>query len=826
MKKLSTLLMASLLATQVAIARQLSPDEALSAALSQPDVSGILKTTTHGKLRPRLAYTAAAGATRLLYVFDRGASSGYVVVAADDVARPMLGYTDKGDFSIDSIPPALRWWLGCYAAEIKAAVSSGTGVAAQPVSTVSRTPIEPIVATMWNQDAPFNNLCPELDGERAVTGCVATAMAQVMKVHQWPATGTGTNSYSFTYNSTSHNVSLDFGATAYRWDDMLDVYDDNSPSAACDAVATLMYSCGVAVDMRYNLAKDGGSGAASLLAAVGLLKYFNYDKGMRYLQRTDYTLDEWCDIIYAELAAGRPVLYGGQSDEGGHEFVCDGYSEDGLFHINWGWGGASNGYFLLSALEPGSQGIGGSGGGYNANQDIIVGIRPPVAGSEVVPQMVQTGGFMTPYEQYPVEAGADVEFLSENGVFYSATIQDISATLGLKLTGADGTVSYIASASSLTLAPGYGTGGYVVPATSFPEGTYKVSPAFQCDGKWYDVSTPISANRSFTVTNDGSTVTFAQPVVPVALKVQSYSLMSDIYPDSYVHLTATVKNDGTEYYGSVIPVLASGNSIVAEGTADPVSIGAGESTTLSWVTKFVSQSTLAAGDYSLVFITADGYTVGGPYEVTVNAIPEGDASVAVTSVTVDGCLSGNGSVTAPFVVADPADMTVKVAMKGTGGYWADAVKLALAGSDGEVIGYIGDEFVGLKSGETMSSDMTGDVSSYDRDRVYMMVPWADHFGQIGNVSYFKLPDVTGIPDMTSASEIAVYPNPAVSVATVTSPYPMTRVVVYTLSGTMIRELLVEGSTSVDIDVEGLASGNYLIMVESEARHDALHLLKR
>lgn len=826
MKKLSTLLMASLLATQVAIARQLSPDEALSAALSQPGVSGMLKTTTHGKLRLQLVYTAAAGATRLLYVFDRGASSGYVVVAADDVARPMLGYTDKGDFSIDSIPPALRWWLGCYAAEIKAAVSSGTSVAAQPASTVSRTPIEPIVATMWNQDAPFNNLCPELDGERAVTGCVATAMAQVMKVHQWPATGTGTNSYSFTYNNTSHNVSLDFGATTYRWDDMLDVYDDNSPSAACDAVATLMYSCGVAVDMRYNLAKDGGSGAASLLAAVGLLKYFNYDKGMRYLQRTDYTLDEWCDIIYAELAAGRPVLYGGQSDEGGHEFVCDGYSEDGLFHINWGWGGASNGYFLLSALEPGSQGIGGSGGGYNANQDIIVGIRPPVAGSEVVPQMVQTGGFMTPYEQYPVEAGADVEFLSENGVFYSATIQDISATLGLKLTGADGTVSYIASASSLTLAPGYGTGGYVVPATSFPEGTYKVSPAFQCDGKWYDVSTPISANRSFTVTNDGSTVTFAQPVVPVALKVQSYSLMSDIYPDSYVHLTATVKNDGTEYYGSVIPVLASGNSIVAEGTADPVSIGAGESTTLSWVTKFVSQSTLAAGDYSLVFITADGYTVGGPYEVTVNAIPEGDASVAVTSVTVDGCLSGNGSVTAPFVVADPADMTVKVAMKGTGGYWADAVKLALAGSDGEVIGYIGDEFVGLKSGETMSSDMTGDVSSYDRDRVYMMVPWADHFGQIGNVSYFKLPDVTGIPDMTSASEIAVYPNPAVSVATVTSPYPMTRVVVYTLSGTMIRELLVEGSTSVDIDVEGLASGNYLIMVESEARHDALHLLKR
>lgn len=826
MKKLSTLLMASLLATQVAIARQLSPDEALSAALSQPGVSGMLKTTTHGKLRPRLAYTAADGATRLLYVFDRGASSGYVVVAADDVARPMLGYTDKGDFSIDSIPPALRWWLGCYAAEIKVAVSSGTGVAAQSASTVSRTPIEPIVATMWNQDAPFNNLCPELDGERAVTGCVATAMAQVMKVHQWPATGTGTNSYSFTYNSTSHNVSLDFGATTYRWDDMLDVYDDNSPSAACDAVATLMYSCGVAVDMRYNLAKDGGSGAASLLAAVGLLKYFNYDKGMRYLQRTDYTLDEWCDIIYAELAAGRPVLYGGQSDEGGHEFVCDGYSEDGLFHINWGWGGASNGYFLLSALEPGSQGIGGSGGGYNANQDVIVGIRPPEAGSEVVPQMVQTGGFMTPYEQYPVEAGADVEFLSENGVFYSATIQDISATLGLKLTGADGTVSYIASAASLTLAPGYGTGGYVVPATSFPEGTYKVSPAFQCDGKWYDVSTPISANRSFTVTNDGSTVTFAQPVVPVALKVQSYSLMSDIYPDSYVHLTATVKNDGTEYYGSVIPVLASGNSIVAEGTADPVSIGAGESATLSWVTKFVSQSTLAAGDYSLVFITADGYTVGGPYNVTVDAAPEGDASVAVTSVTVDGCLSGDGSVTAPFVVADPADMTVKVAMKGTGGYWADAVKLALAGSDGEVIGYIGDEFVGLKSGETMSSDMTGDVSSYDRDRVYMMVPWADHFGQIGNVSYFKLPDVTGLSDVTSVSGIAVYPNPAVSVATVTSPYPMTRVAIYSLSGTMIRELLVEGSTSVDIDVEGLASGNYLIMVESEARHDALHLLKR
>lgn len=826
MKKLSTLLMASLLATQVATARQLSPEEALSAALSQPGVSGMLKTTAHGKSRPRLAYTAASGATRLLYVFDRGASSGYVVVAADDVARPMLGYTDKGDFSIDSIPPALRWWLGCYAAEIKAAVSSGTGVAAEPASTVSRTPIEPIVATMWNQDAPFNNLCPELDGERAVTGCVATAMAQVMKVHQWPATGKGASSYSFTYNSTSHDVSLDFGATSYHWGDMLDVYSDNSPSAACDAVATLMYSCGVAVNMHYALAKDGGSGAASLLAAVGLLKYFNYDKGMRYLQRTDYMLDEWCDIIYAELAAGRPVLYGGQSDEGGHEFVCDGYGKDGMFHINWGWGGASNGYFLLSALEPGSQGIGGSGGGYNANQDIIVGIRPPVAGSEVVPQMVQTGGFMTPYEQYPVEEGVEVEFLSENGVFYSATIQDISATLGLKLTNGDGSVSYIASPSSLTIAPGYGTGGYVVPATSFPEGTYKVSPAFLCDGKWYDVSTSISANRSFTVTNDGSTVTFAQPVAPVALMVQSYGLMSDIYPDSYVHLTATVKNDGTEYYGSIIPVLASGNSIVAEGTADPVSIGAGESSTLSWVTKFASQSTLAAGNYSLVFITADGYTVGGPYDVTVNAAPEGDASVSVTSLTVDGCVSGDGSVSSPFVVADPSDMTVKVAMKGTGGYWADAVKLALAGTDGEVIGYIGDEFVGVKSGETVSSDMTGDISSYDRDKVYMMVPWADHFGQIGNVSYLRLSDVTGLADVTGAPGTALYPNPAVSVVTVVSPAPMTRLAVYSLSGALLRELSADGSTSVDMDVEGLAAGNYLMIVESAAGREALHLLKK
>ena len=186
----------------------------------------------------------------------------------------------------------------------------------------------------WNQDSPYNNLCPIINistSKRAVTGCVATGMAQVMKYYQWPVTGTGSNSYT---TSTKHiPLSLNFSQTTFDWANMTETYNGSSSAAQKNAVATLMYNCGVSVNMDY----AESSGAASTASAKALVNKFGYNPNIQHIDRRYYTRDEWKSIIKDELSAARPVLYGGDDGTSGHFFVCDGYDNNDFFHFNWGW---------------------------------------------------------------------------------------------------------------------------------------------------------------------------------------------------------------------------------------------------------------------------------------------------------------------------------------------------------------------------------------------------------------------------------------------------------------------------------------------------------
>ena len=387
MKRVWFLLSVCLLTVGSLSARQLSPTEALEKAkqyLSQPNIGKIGTAVRLGTLSsrqsaasqakspeaaPQLVYTGARGSLNTVYVFnDNG--GGFLIVSADDVATPLLGYSDTGSFDAGAIPPAMQYWLDCYSDEIEQSVSAGTvgraGVAY--AAAEARADIAPLIHTKWNQGSPYNDLCPTIAGKRCVTGCVATAMAQIMKYYNYPQHGTG--SHSYTQEDIEGAISADFGATTYDWNAMLDEYDADSPAASRKAVATLMYHAGVSVDMQYN---PGASGAFPSDVAESLVKYFNYDKKIKYLLRDDYALSEWKNIVYEELSASRPVLYSGRGSSG-HVFVCDGYQyRDGedYFHINWGWSGAYDGYFLLTALDPDGQGA-----GYNSDQGLIVGIQP------------------------------------------------------------------------------------------------------------------------------------------------------------------------------------------------------------------------------------------------------------------------------------------------------------------------------------------------------------------------------------------------------------------------------------------------------------------
>lgn len=311
-----------------------------------------------------------------LYVFNRADGHGFVIVAGDDAAVPILGYSDEGAFSYDNMPDNLREWLALNELYVKAC--AGRHREARQVSQGAPVVAPLLGDILWGQGSPYNDQCPTYSGgTHYYVGCVATATTQIMRYHSYPEHGTG--SKTITVNGQS--VTADFGNTTYDWDNMLPTYEDVDYTAAqATAVATLAAHFGVAVNMEY---QPAGSGAHSMEVPNALREYFNYDQALTMRKRDYYSSLEWMQLIKSELDAGRPVYYAASSDVGssGHAFVCDGYDSEDFVHINWGWYGTSNGYFLVSHLDPDDLGIGGGTGGYNVDQEIVTGIQPPTSGT-------------------------------------------------------------------------------------------------------------------------------------------------------------------------------------------------------------------------------------------------------------------------------------------------------------------------------------------------------------------------------------------------------------------------------------------------------------
>jgi hypothetical protein len=339
-----------------------------------------------------LVYTATAAAgldealrslagRPLFYVYNVQGKAGFVMVSADDNAIPILAYAAQGEFEPDNMPGNLKSWLSVYEKEISGLAENENAAAGEALAgwdvwlkAATRAPSAVVLlpTAEWDQTEPYNNLCPEDGPGRALAGCVATAMGVIMKYHQWPEKGTG--SHSYTTQSLQIPLSADFNV-AYDWDNMPDAYNRRWSAAQRQAVATLIYHCGVAANMDYTYEASGSSGWD---ASRALTDYFGFDQGLSMICRDLYTTAEWYDLLRNELNENRPLLYGGNTkDEEGHLFVIDGYDSQDYFHVNWGWSGIANGYYQLSALEPTQQGAGGSreGEGYDFLQDAIIGLQ-------------------------------------------------------------------------------------------------------------------------------------------------------------------------------------------------------------------------------------------------------------------------------------------------------------------------------------------------------------------------------------------------------------------------------------------------------------------
>lgn len=331
---------------------------------------------------PKLAYTAKApsrySSFTPYYVFNAENNNGFVIIAGDDNVSEVLGYSDKGSFDTTHLPDNIQSFLEALAAEVTI-MSKATPNAARakmPAMNVAQTPIKPLLTAVWNQGAPYNLLCPTHQGKRCPSGCVATAMAQVMYKYKWPAQTTATiPSYICYFSKTDSVIRPEIPANSpIDWNNMVDDYRMTQNQESRTAISKLMSYLGTAVTMSYS--KDG-SGASDNSIAPALKHYFNYDA--RTIQRENYPLDKYEEVLYNELKAGRPIILCGHSTGGGHCFVIDGHDGNGLFHVNWGWGGDSNGYFKVSILNPNNMsGIGASSSpdGYAMSQTATLGIEP------------------------------------------------------------------------------------------------------------------------------------------------------------------------------------------------------------------------------------------------------------------------------------------------------------------------------------------------------------------------------------------------------------------------------------------------------------------
>lgn len=457
------------------------------------EMSGLLA----GGYAPASASLSSYSGAPAYYVYDNASGPGFVIVAGDDSVEPILGYSFENDFPQGPPMPAnLLGWLGHIRAQILASRAAGVTASADVAQKWAETRSGNIVVQLetadWNQEEPYNLLCPYVNNSPVYTGCSATALAILMRYHSWPVRGTGTlPSYSTTtYGQTINSIAL--GHT-YDWSNMLLDYSGYSNSTQKNAVATLMRDCAVMLQSDFCPVGSAGTGAYTNTIPQLLSTYMDYDKSARNLYRDDFGTSQWLSMIKAELDAERPVYYTGYDYDGGsgHAFILDGYTSDDYFGLNWGWGGYFNGYFLLDALDPTGTGAGGGTGSFNDGQSAIIGLQRNFGGDYV--DDIGFTPYMDNYNELYNGLGVDrtVEqnkpFNLKFGLLYNRGSFDFVGTICLAVVDHDGNIvetlyDGMRPSDSEPLRPGYGYAAEIsVTVRQVIRDGYRIRALFKSD---------------------------------------------------------------------------------------------------------------------------------------------------------------------------------------------------------------------------------------------------------------------------------------------------------------------------------------------------------
>lgn len=570
-----TLFLASLLLSVTAIASPISPDKALEAANAfmlkyRANVS--LKATPAGTPRMMAGHQSAQPS---YYIFNTEGNKGYVIVSGDDRTTPILGYVDNGQFDPNNLPANMKAWLENYEQQIAALNAYGITGENLNAPRPTHNSISPMITSHWDQGAPYWNHCPEfmdIDengdtiGEYAYTGCVATSMAQIMNYYKFPLYCTKTiPSYEMTYywNDDYYITDTDpLEPIMFDWDNMRDNYTGAETEAQKEAVAWLMLYAGCAAHMNYG---TNASSTSDPYIPTAFNEYFNYDAKLVY--RSDYEQADWEEMIYQELVAGRPIIYNGRSGTGGgHSFVCDGYAYNDLFHINWGWGGLGDGYFVLSVLNPyagGGVATVTSAEGYNIDQTAIIGIVPGYSG-----QPEQVDHRLTVWNMY--YTGSRTFDRSDDGYFKLTKRRYIKVTAEDHIDDGTKYLRGIALYDSNDnfieiIAQTYYGASYISVTDSWPDtqssqtypfgknitsGTYKIVPVCSVQGS--NVWNPMIEGDRYYIeaTINGNSITLADHPV-IKLESLNFEFTGGEKVGTAEQCHVTVKNNGDRFSGKL-----------------------------------------------------------------------------------------------------------------------------------------------------------------------------------------------------------------------------------------------------------------------------------
>ncbi|MBO4849423.1 MAG: C10 family peptidase [Prevotella sp.] len=432
-----------------------------------------------------------------LYVCNMGDNEGFVILSGDDRTVPVLAYSDTGSFDADNMPPNMQWWMDYYeeaVAQVADMQLTNQAPTARPTDVIS-----PLITTKWDQMDPYNQQCPRVNGSLPPTGCVATALAQLMYYHKWPADSTKAIDGYTTY---SYKVEVEkLQPTAFKWDDMLRSYGRNATQKQKDAVAELMRYCGQLVQMDYTPASSGAS--TSFLGWV-LPQYFNYPNTIHEVSRDGYSIEQWDSILVNELKNKRPVLYTGYTMAyEGHAFLCDGYDGKGFYHINWGWSGNGDAHYRISVLDANTSGTGGSATSmrFSVMQSALIGVKTSGEDEYKAPEKTLSvcARPSLKFGRTYTRTGASTDFkgITVELSFINMGEREENFYLGLALYDSTGTYLKTLKSTSRSFWPGYGDDvefNFNV-GKDIEEGEYSIMPVFR-KGSMGNMQTVFNADKN------------------------------------------------------------------------------------------------------------------------------------------------------------------------------------------------------------------------------------------------------------------------------------------------------------------------------------------